>query len=138
MEKVFIHRTFSSKNRFIESNLISIGGFGSIYKARIQDGMEVVVKGFNPQYGGAFKNLDVECNMMKIIRHQNLIKIISSCSKDDFKALILEYMPHGSLGKCLSTSNYILDFFSKITHNGRHCISCGISTLWSFNTCNSL
>ncbi|KDO40389.1 hypothetical protein CISIN_1g042107mg [Citrus sinensis] len=95
-------------------NLISRGGFGSIYKARIQDGMEVVVKGFNLQYGGAFKNLDVECNMMKIIRHQNLIKIISSCSKDDFKALILEYMPHGSLGKCLSTSNYILDFFQRL------------------------
>ncbi|KDO41430.1 hypothetical protein CISIN_1g039276mg, partial [Citrus sinensis] len=108
------NNNFSGLFLFSESNLISRGGFGSIYKAKIQDGMEVVVKGFNLQYGGAFKNLDVECNMMKIIRHQNLIKIISSCSKDDFKALILECMPHGSLGKCLSTSNYILDFFQRL------------------------
>ncbi|GAY64660.1 hypothetical protein CUMW_235160 [Citrus unshiu] len=75
--------------------------------------MEVVVKVFNLQYGGAFKNLNVECNMMKSIHHQNLIKIISSCSNDDFKALVLEYMPHGNLGKCLYTSNYILDIFQR-------------------------
>ena len=72
------------------------------------------MKVFNLQYGGAFKNLDVECNMMKIIRHQNLIKIISSCSNDGFKALVLKYMRHASLGKCLYTSKYILDIFQRL------------------------
>ena len=114
MEKVFLPRTFLSHNGFSENNLIGREGFDSIYKIRIQDGMEVVVKVFNLQYGGAFKNLDVKCNMMKSIRHQNLIKIISNCSNDDFKALILEYMPPGSLGKCLYTSNYILDIFQRL------------------------
>ncbi|KAH9716298.1 protein kinase domain-containing protein [Citrus sinensis] len=87
---------FQATNRFSENNLIGRGGFGPV---------------FNLQYGGAFKSFDIECGMMKRIRHRNLIKIISSCSNDDFKALVLEYMPLGSLEKCLYSGNYILDIF---------------------------
>ncbi|KAH9734391.1 protein kinase domain-containing protein [Citrus sinensis] len=102
-------------DRFSENNLIGRGGFGSVYKARIQDGMEVAVKVFHLHCSGAFKSFDVECNVMKNIRHRNLIKIISSCSNDDFKALVLEYMPHGSLEKCLYSSNCILDIFQRLS-----------------------
>ncbi|KDO48828.1 hypothetical protein CISIN_1g037042mg, partial [Citrus sinensis] len=103
---------------FSENNLIGRGGFGSVYKARIQDGMEVAVKVFNQQCGRAFKSFDVECEVMKSIRHRNIIKIISCCSIGDFKALFkalaLEYMPHGSLEKYLYSSNYILDIFQRL------------------------
>ncbi|KDO36417.1 hypothetical protein CISIN_1g038098mg, partial [Citrus sinensis] len=105
---------FQATNGFSENNLIGRGGFGSVYKARIQDGMEVAVKVFDLQYGRAFKSFDIECDMIKRIRHRNIIKIISSCSSDDFKALVLEYMPHGSLEKCLYSSNYILDIFQRL------------------------
>ncbi|KAH9716488.1 protein kinase domain-containing protein [Citrus sinensis] len=101
-------------NRFSENNLIGRGGFGSVYKARIGEGMEVAVKVFDLQCGRAFKSFDVECEMMKSIRHRNLIKVISSCSTEEFKALILEYMPHGSLEKSLYSSNYILDIFQRL------------------------
>ncbi|XP_052287564.1 probable LRR receptor-like serine/threonine-protein kinase At3g47570 isoform X2 [Citrus sinensis] len=105
---------FQATNGFSENNLIGRGGVASVYKARIQDGIEVAVKVFDLQYEGAFKSFDIECDMMKRIRHRNLIKIISSCSNDDFKALVLEYMPHGSLEKCLYSSNYILDIFQRL------------------------
>ncbi|ESR49565.1 hypothetical protein CICLE_v10033336mg, partial [Citrus x clementina] len=78
---------FHATNGFSANNIIGRGGIGSIYKARIQDGMEVAVKVFDLQYREAFKSFDNECDMMKLIRHRNLIKIISSCSNDDFKAL---------------------------------------------------
>ncbi|KAH9667867.1 protein kinase domain-containing protein [Citrus sinensis] len=105
---------FQATNEFSANNLIGRGGIGSVYKARIQDGMEVAVKVFNLQYREAFKSFDIECDMMKRIRHRNLIKIISSCSNDDFKALVLEYMPHGSLEKCLYSSTNILDIFQRL------------------------
>ncbi|KAH9666236.1 protein kinase domain-containing protein [Citrus sinensis] len=99
---------------FSENNLIGRGGFGSVYKARLGNGMEVAVKVFNLQCGRAFKSFDVECEMMKSIRHRNLIKVISSCSNEEFKALVLEYMPHGSLEKYLYSSNCILDIFQRL------------------------
>ncbi|XP_006480349.1 receptor kinase-like protein Xa21 isoform X12 [Citrus sinensis] len=105
---------FQATDGFSENNLIGRGSFGSVYKARIQDGMEVAVKVFHLQCGGVFKSFDVECEVMKSIRHRNLIKIISTCSNDDFKALVLEYMPHGSLEKCLYSSNCILDIFQRL------------------------
>ncbi|KAH9667860.1 protein kinase domain-containing protein [Citrus sinensis] len=105
---------FQATNEFSANNLIGRGGIGSVYKARIQDGTEVAVKVFNLQYKEAFKSFDIECDMMKRIRHRNLIKIISSCSNDDFKALVLEYMPHGSLEKCLYSSTNILDIFQRL------------------------
>ncbi|KAH9666238.1 protein kinase domain-containing protein [Citrus sinensis] len=97
---------------FSENNLIGRGGFGSVYKARLGNGMEVAVKVFNLQCGRAFKSFDVECEMMKSIRHRNLIKVISSCSNEEFKALVLEYMPHGSLEKYLYSSDNMVAHLS--------------------------
>ncbi|GAY59969.1 hypothetical protein CUMW_198490 [Citrus unshiu] len=78
------HELLRATDRFSENNLIGIG-------TRLQDGMEVAVKVFHQQYERALKSFEDECEVMKRIRHRNLVKIIiSSCSNDDFKAVILE------------------------------------------------
>ncbi|KDO36487.1 hypothetical protein CISIN_1g047705mg, partial [Citrus sinensis] len=120
MPLVAMWRTFSylelcrATDGFSENNLIGRGGFGSVYKARLGDGMEVAVKVFNLQCRRAFKSFDVECEIMKSIRHRNLIKVISSCSNEEFKGLVLEYMPQGSLEKHLYSTNCILDIFQRL------------------------
>ena len=101
-------------DNFAENNIIGRGGFGSVYGARLEDGMKIAIKVFHQQCASALKSFEAECEVLKNIRHRNLIKVISSCSNDDFKALVLEYMSNGSLEDWLHSSNYVLNIFQRL------------------------
>ncbi|PIN21395.1 Serine/threonine protein kinase [Handroanthus impetiginosus] len=99
---------------FNENHLLGTGGFSSVYKGTLKNGEDVAVKVFNLQLEGAFKSFDIECEVLRTLRHRNLCKVISTCSNEQFKALILEYMPNGSLEKGLYSDDYSLDFMQRI------------------------
>lgn len=99
---------------FSENKLLGMGSFGSVYKGVLPDGMEIAAKVFHMEFDGSLESFHAECKVMGSIRHRNLVKIISSCSNNDFKALVLEYMSNGSLEKCLYSDNYFLDILQRL------------------------
>ncbi|XP_035547664.1 probable LRR receptor-like serine/threonine-protein kinase At3g47570 [Juglans regia] len=101
-------------NNFCESNLLGVGGFGSVYKGILSDRTIVAVKVLSLQLSGAFKSFDAECKVLRTIRHRNLVKVITTCTNPEFRALVLEYMSNGSLEKWLYSHNYCLDLLQRI------------------------
>nr|XP_015882758.2 probable LRR receptor-like serine/threonine-protein kinase At3g47570 isoform X1 [Ziziphus jujuba var. spinosa] len=90
-------------NGFSLANLIGEGSFGSVYEGILEPNQAfIAVKVFNLEKRGASKSFMAECEMLRNTRHRNLLKIITACSSvdyqgNDFKALVYELMPNGSL-----------------------------------------
>lgn len=95
---------YSATNGFSSANLIGNGSFSSVYKGVLDPGeVMVAVKVINTdQRGVTSKNFMAECEALRNIRHQNLVKFCTACLTSDFEgnpfiALVYEYMPNGSL-----------------------------------------
>ncbi|CAI0628141.1 unnamed protein product [Linum tenue] len=104
-------------NGFDDCNLLGKGSFGCVYKGELADGTSVAVKVFNfSEEEADVDTIDVhhECEILCNLRHRNLIKIISICYAIDFKALVLEFMPNGSLEKWLYSYNNFLDIIQRV------------------------
>jgi hypothetical protein len=107
---------------FSDDNLIGSGSFGSVYKGKLScDGTIIAIKVLNLEQRGASKSFIDECNVLRIIRHRNLLKIITAISSvdhqgNDFKALVFEFMSNGSLEDWLHPINQTkkLTFFQRL------------------------
>ncbi|XP_026404570.1 probable LRR receptor-like serine/threonine-protein kinase At3g47570 isoform X4 [Papaver somniferum] len=104
--KVSYSELLKATNGFSSENLVGVGSYGSVYKGLLTLSQEtttfVAVKVLDLQRRGASKSFMAECEAMRSIRHRNLVKMLTSCSSidfkgNDFKALISEFMPNGSL-----------------------------------------
>ncbi|KAI9072556.1 hypothetical protein K1719_045487 [Acacia pycnantha] len=112
--RISYYELLHGTNGFDESNLLGSGSFGSVYKATLSNEEIVAVKVFNSDMEEASRSFDIECVAMRNLRHRNLIKIISSCSNDHFKSLIMEFMENGSLERWLYSHNYYLHVLQRL------------------------
>ncbi|KAM7491932.1 hypothetical protein LguiA_034853 [Lonicera macranthoides] len=126
--KVSYEQLLKATNGFSSENLIGVGSFGSVYKGIFDEdnGVIVAIKVLKLDHRGASKSFMAECEALRNIRHRNLVKIITSCSSvdfqgNDFKALVYDFMPNGSLDKWLRSN---LD--SKNRLNFLQCINIAI------------
>ncbi|PIN01671.1 Serine/threonine protein kinase [Handroanthus impetiginosus] len=101
-------------NDFSDSNKLGSGSTGRVFLGMFSDGLKVAIKVFNLQSEKISRSFDTEVEVLRAIRHRNLIKVIGCCCMQDFKALFLEYMPNGSLEKWLHSHNHFLDLLQRL------------------------
>lgn len=111
IDHISLDNVFWRRISYIE---LEQGSFGSVFKATLSDGLNVAVKVFHLESGGATKSFDTETEILSSIRHRNLVQVIGCCTNQDFKALILEYMANGSLEKWLHSDIYVRDLVQRV------------------------
>uniref|UniRef100_A0ACD5VEJ1 Uncharacterized protein n=1 Tax=Avena sativa TaxID=4498 RepID=A0ACD5VEJ1_AVESA len=100
--RISYHELSNGTNGFSETNLLGKGSYGAVYKCSLHDDIATAVKVFNVLQSGSARSFVAECEALRRARHRCLVKIITCCSSinrqgQEFKALVFEFMPNGSL-----------------------------------------
>ncbi|XXG73663.1 hypothetical protein AAC387_Pa07g2541 [Persea americana] len=111
---ITIHELQHATVNFREANLLGEGSFGMVYRGTLADGMDIAVKVLKLQQEGAHGSFDAECQVMCNVSHRNLVKVITACTNLDFKALVLEFMPNGSLDQWLHSHDKCLGLIQRL------------------------
>lgn len=77
------------------------GGYGRVYKGRLQDGRLVAVKVLDKSNSESQDFINEVASIGRI-HHVNIINLFGFCLEGSKQALVYEYMPNGSLGDMLS------------------------------------
>ncbi|CAM6128199.1 unnamed protein product [Calypogeia fissa] len=78
--------------------LLGEGGFGRVYKGRMEStGQVVAVKQLDRNGLQGNREFLVEVLMLSLLHHPNLVNLIGYCADGDQRLLVYEYMPLGSL-----------------------------------------
>ncbi|CAL5192023.1 unnamed protein product [Lathyrus oleraceus] len=95
----FTFRELASITRnFRQENLIGEGGFGRVYRGRLEKtNQEVAVKQLDRNGLQGNREFLVEVLMLSLLHHRNLVNLIGYCADGEQRLLVYEYMPLGSL-----------------------------------------
>ncbi|CAN1290170.1 Calmodulin-binding receptor-like cytoplasmic kinase 3 [Linum perenne] len=115
-----VHLNLSQVSRatrhFSPSLKIGEGGFGTVYKAQLDNGQVVAIKRAKKEH---FENLRAEFSseveLLAKIDHRNLVKLLGYVDKGHERLIITEYVPNGTLREHLDGQRgKLLDFNQRL------------------------
>lgn len=88
----------AATNNFSPDCFLGEGGFGHVYRGRLQSsGQVVAVKQLDRNGLQGNREFLVEVLMLSLLHHPNLVSLIGYCADGDQRLLVYEFMPLGSL-----------------------------------------
>ncbi|KAJ7948556.1 S-receptor-like serine/threonine-protein kinase [Quillaja saponaria] len=113
----------TATNNFSMDYKLGEGGFGPVYKGKLEDGQEIAVKRLSRSSGQGLNEFKNEVILIAKLQHRNLVKLLGCCIQDEEKLLVYEYMPNKSL------DSFIFDQTQRrqLVWSRRHHIICGIA-----------
>ncbi|XP_057969599.1 cysteine-rich receptor-like protein kinase 19 [Malania oleifera] len=87
----------AATNNFSVVNKLGEGGFGSVFKGKLQEGCEIAVKRLSKTSAQGLEEFKNEVTLTAKLQHVNLVRVLGFCIEREEKMLIYEYMPNKSL-----------------------------------------
>ncbi|XP_052301285.1 G-type lectin S-receptor-like serine/threonine-protein kinase RKS1 isoform X14 [Populus trichocarpa] len=91
----------AATNNFSPANELGQGGFGSVYKGLLANGLEVAIKRLSRSSRQGIEEFKNEVMVIAKLQHRNLVKLLGYCNQDGEQMLIYEYLPNKSLDSFL-------------------------------------
>ncbi|KAG6492713.1 protein NSP-INTERACTING KINASE 1-like isoform X1 [Zingiber officinale] len=92
----------TATNNFSSKNLLGHGGFGNVYKGKLQDGTLVAVKRLKDgNAAGGEIQFKTEVEMISLAVHRNLLRLQGFCMTATERLLVYPYMSNGSVASRL-------------------------------------
>uniref|UniRef100_A0A7N2KLB1 Protein kinase domain-containing protein n=2 Tax=Quercus lobata TaxID=97700 RepID=A0A7N2KLB1_QUELO len=98
------------------------GGYGSVYKGKLQSGHLVAIKMLGKSKGNGQEFINKVATIGRI-HHENVVQLIGYCVEGLKRALIYEFMPNGSLDKYIFSQEGNIPLSIEKTYN----ISLGVA-----------
>ncbi|XP_062155806.1 LRR receptor-like serine/threonine-protein kinase IOS1 isoform X2 [Alnus glutinosa] len=93
--------------------ILGKGGFGTVYRGRIDD-TQVAVKMLSPSSVQGFQQFQSEVKLLMRVHHRNLTTLVGYCYEGTNMGLIYEYMANGDLEAHLSGEKAILNWEDRL------------------------
>nr|XP_017216803.1 PREDICTED: G-type lectin S-receptor-like serine/threonine-protein kinase At4g27290 [Daucus carota subsp. sativus] len=108
---VDLKRIVKATDNFSQDNKIGEGGFGPVYKGKMNDGKEIAVKRLSKNSGQGVDEFRNEVSCIAKLQHRNLVTLLGCCTEKGERILIYEYMTNKSLDSFIfDQSRNLLDW----------------------------
>ncbi|XP_044471149.1 calmodulin-binding receptor-like cytoplasmic kinase 3 isoform X2 [Mangifera indica] len=111
-----ISQVIKATRNFSPSLQIGEGGFGTVFKAKLEDGQVVAIKRAKREQFDSLQNeFSSEVELLAKIDHRNLVKLLGYLDKGNERLIITEFVPNGTLREHLDGHHgKILDFNQRL------------------------